>query len=174
MDILKKIKSFLQVNEDKNKPISRVAGLREILSEIDHLPEGKARYLSLYALILNRVAYADQDVSEEESKKIEEILTQWGKLSEEQAVVVSSIAKNQNIIFGGVDNFIATKEFSELSSREQKIELLNSLFAVAASDNSISNDESNTIRVISKELGLSHPEYIEARKKFSDKLEALK
>jgi len=152
----------------------QVDSLREILNEINNLPPEQARYLAAFAFILFRVANADAYISDDETHEIENILQNWGRLSESQALLVSQIAKSQNILFGGTENFLVTREFKDTTTPEQRIHLLNCLFAVAASDDSISSIESDTIRIISKELGLEHQDFIQARQKFLDKLEALK
>lgn len=47
------------------------------------------------------------------------------------------------------------------------------IFAVAASDESITNQESEEVRQIARELGLEHQDYIAARQNFLHQLEAL-
>ena len=81
-------------------------------------------------------------------------MLQLGHLPEDQAILVVQIAKSQNQLFGGTENFLVTREFRDMASREQRLELLDCLFAVSAADDSISTVEENQIRQISSELGL--------------------
>lgn len=160
--------------EKQSSNKEEVESLKQILDELDHMDPEQARYLASFAFILFRVAYVDRHVSDEESQAILTILQKWGDLNESQALLVAQIAKSQNVLFGGTDNYIVTREFKEMSTPEQRGHLLDCLFAVAASDDSISSLESDTIRMITKELGLSHEEFIAARQQFRDKIEALK
>jgi len=83
---------------------------------------------------------------------MERIVHEQGGLPEEQAVIVVQMAKTQNVLFGGVDNFLVTREFNKIASREQKIALLHCLFAVSAAEDSVSSVEDGTIRQIASEL----------------------
>jgi uncharacterized tellurite resistance protein B-like protein len=56
-----------------------------------------------------------------------------------------------------------TREFARLASREQKLALLDCLFAVSASDASIRTIEDNEIRRVASEIKLDHADYIRVR-----------
>ena len=56
-----------------------------------------------------------------------------------------------------------TRRFRELSTREQRLGLLECLFAVAAADENVSTAENNEISKIATELGLTPPEVSAAR-----------
>ena len=96
------------------------------------------------------------------------------RVTEAQAVLVVEIAKSQNRLFGGTENFLVTREFAEISTPDQRQELLDCLFAVSAADDSISIVEEEQVRQIATELGFSHAEYIAARSAYSDKRDVLK
>ena len=134
----------------------------------------KARFLAAFAYLLGRVAYSDRYVSPEESEMMEKVLIKKGRLSAEQAVLIIKIVRQQNILLGHVDNFLVAREFNELASLEQKKDLLNCLFEISASDESISNVEDSEIRQISGELLLDHRDFITARSAFRDHLDILK
>ena len=146
--------------------------VRKIVDELDHLPPEHARFVATFAFILSRVAHADLQISEDETRSMERLVVEKGGLPEEQAIVVQ-MAKTQNLVFGGTDNFSVTKEFGKLSSREQKLALLRCLFAVSAADESISTVESNEIRQIAEELGLDRSDFIGLRSEFRDQLAVL-
>jgi len=74
--------------------------------------------------------------------------------------MVVQMAKTQSVLFGGVENFLVTREFEKIATREQKIALLHCLFAVSAADQSISSAEDTTIRTIANELNLDHADFI--------------
>jgi uncharacterized tellurite resistance protein B-like protein len=143
--------------------------VRRIVGQLDRLDPAVARYLAAFAYVLSRVASADLHTSEVEVQKMVEIMEGVGHLSEPQATLVVEIAKTQNRLFGGTEDFLVTREFREIASDLQRRELLDCLFAVAAADGEISAEEEAQIREIATELGFEHAEYVTARLKYSDK-----
>ena len=148
--------------------------VRRIVAELEALEPEKARYIAAFAYIMGRVAHADRQISAEETQAMEEIVRKLAHLPEAQAVLVVEIAKSQNRLFGGTENFLVTREFAEISTPDQRQELLDCLFAVSAADESISSVEEAQIRQIASELGFSHREYVEARSVYSRHREVLK
>jgi uncharacterized tellurite resistance protein B-like protein len=153
---------------------SDVGTIRKIVSQLENLDPVYARQVAAFAFILSRVAHADLEISEEEMREMERVVMVWGRLPEEQAVLVVQIAKHQNILFGGTDNFIVTRELNKTATPEQKTELLHCLFAVSASDDSISVIEENTIAKIAKELRISHEELMAILSEYRDKRAVMK
>ncbi|MBI1899061.1 MAG: TerB family tellurite resistance protein [Acidobacteria bacterium] len=147
--------------------------VRKIVDALDRLEPERSRYLAAFAYVLSRVARADLKVSAEETRAMEGLVAEHGGLSLEQAILVVQIAKHQNLLFGGTENFLVTREFNNISSREQKLGLLDCLFAVAAAEDFISAVEDNEIRQIARELGLSHEEFIAVRARYRDRLSVL-
>jgi uncharacterized tellurite resistance protein B-like protein len=77
-------------------------------------------------------------------------------------------------LLGGTENFLVTREFDRIATREQKLALVDCLFAVAAAEDGISTVEDNEIRQIVEELHLDHPDFIAVRSKWKDHLAVLK
>ena len=71
------------------------------------------------------------------------------------------------LIAGVIDrahaSVIVTREFEKSASREQKLALLECLFAVSAIDESTRTVEDNEIRRVASELKLDHNDYIAVR-----------
>jgi uncharacterized tellurite resistance protein B-like protein len=67
-----------------------------------------------------------------------------------------------------------TQEFNRMATVEQKLSLLQCLFAVAAADKVISSVEDREIRLINDELQLTHDQYISTRYNFREYLAVLK
>jgi uncharacterized tellurite resistance protein B-like protein len=124
--------------------------------------------------VLSRAAHADLDISDEESRVMEKVLVDVGNLPEAQAVLVVEIAKNQNRLFGGTENFIVTRELRSIASDAERADLLDCLFAVSAADDAVSGEEETQIWQIARELGFSHDEYIRVRMAYSDKRTVLR
>jgi len=139
------------------------APLRETLDALDHLEPDCARFLAAFAYLLGRVANADQHVSPEETRAMEALVRDEGRLSQDQAMVVTQLAKTSNLLFGGTANFLVAREFSALATYDQKLALMRCLFALAATDESISTAEEGEIHRIANELRLDHPDLVALR-----------
>lgn len=141
--------------------------IRRIAGELEQLDEARARYLAAFAYVLSRVAAADLEISEAETNKMIEIVKRLGHLADDQAVLVVAMAKNQNRLFGGTEDFLVTRVFRQIATDEQRRELLDCLFAVSAADETITADEEAQIRQIASELGFEHQQFIQARLTYS-------
>jgi len=148
--------------------------VRKIVAALDRLEPDRARHIAIFAYILSRVARADLVISGAETRAMESIVEQAGGLAPEQAILVVQMAKTQAILFGGTENYLVTREFNRLATREEKLALLRCLFAVSAADDSISIMEDNEIRRIADELRLTHEDFIEVRSEFRDRLSVLR
>ena len=167
------IRSFLGLPE-QNTPTGDTETVRKVVEALDQLEPERARFIAAFGYILGRVANADLKISPEETRAMERIIKERGGLPEEQALIVVQTAKTRTQMFGGTENFLVTREFSRIATREQKIALLDCLFAVAAADNGVSAIEDNEIRQITNELGLGHPDFIAVRSGWKDQLAVLK
>lgn len=169
------IKSFLTGSDRAEAaPAAETETVRKIIDSLDRLEPERARYLAAFAYILSRVANADREISTEETRIMEQILERRGKLPQEQALIVVQMAKTQNLLFGGTENFLVTREFARIADEEQKLQLVDCLFAVSAADQSIISAEDTEIRKISSELGLPHSAFIGVKSRYREYLEALK
>jgi uncharacterized tellurite resistance protein B-like protein len=147
--------------------------IRKITRALDQLDEGRAKFIAAFAYILCRVARADLNISPEETQEMERIVMKHGGLPEEQALIVVQMAKTQNRLFGSTENYLVTREFKNLSSHQEKLSLLDCLFAIAAAHQYISTIEDNEISQIADELRIEHREFISIRSKYRDHLAVL-
>jgi uncharacterized tellurite resistance protein B-like protein len=148
--------------------------VRKIIGELDSLDPQTARYVAAFAFILARVAHADLHVSEEETRRMEQIVQATGHLPMEPARLAVRLAQSQYHLSGGTEGFLVTREFREIATKEQCRELLDCLFAVSAADDSISGPEEGQIRQIASELGFELSELTQIRAAWADKREILK
>jgi uncharacterized tellurite resistance protein B-like protein len=168
------IVDFLGLGKKQGSSPQQADAIRTIVQSLDQLEPDCAKYVAAFAYVLSRVARADLHISGEETREMERLVSKIGGLPEEQAVLVVQIAKTQNVVFGGTENFLITQEFNRIASREQKLKLLECLFAVSASDQSVSSAEDHEIRKIARELQLTHDDYIAVRLAFREHLAVLK
>ena len=143
--------------------------VQRIARELEAMPPAAARHLALFAFLLARVANVDQDVSDAETAEMERVIESFGGLTRAQAVLAVQIAKAQNRLFGETQNFLAAREFRDSASDEQKRALLHCMFAVSASDDSISVAEEEAIRAVARELLLTNDDYIAIRSAYREK-----
>ena len=148
--------------------------VRRVVAALDRMEPEAARHVARFAYILGRVAGADQGVSAEETRLMERTVMEHGGLTEEQAILVVQIAKSQQALFGGTEDYLVTREFGSTATYEQKLALLHCCMAVAAVDADVSGPEDAAVREIAGELGLSHEEFIAARSEYRDALAVLK
>ena len=148
--------------------------VRKVIAQLDQMDPERARFIAAFGYILGRVAYADMQISPEELRAMERIIMERGGLPEEQALIVVQTARTRAQLFGGTENFLVTREFSRIATREEKLALLDCLFAVAAAESGISTAEDNEIRQITNELGLGHPDFIAVRSRWKDQLSVFK
>jgi uncharacterized tellurite resistance protein B-like protein len=124
--------------------------------------------------VLSRVARADLRVADTETVRMTAILQRIGHLPQEQAALVVEIAKAQSRLFGGTEDFLVTREFRAISTAEERRELVDCLFATAASEDGISLTEESQVRQIASELGFSPDEYVAIRLGWSEHRKVLR
>ncbi len=155
-------------------PVSDTETVRRIISEVDRLEPAQGRYIAAFAFVLSRVANADLVISEDEVRRMEEVVRELGGLEEAQAVLVVQIAKSQQSLLGGTENYLVTREFDKIATREQKERLLHCLFEVSAADDEISMVEENEVRKIAEEMQFDHHEFSAIRSKYNEKRSLLR
>ena len=149
---------FLGVGGGESAARGDTDTVRRIAARLEAMPPDRARFVAAFAYVLARVAAADLRVSEEETAQMQETVESVGHLPSEVAALVVEIAKSQARLLGGTENYVVTREFAKISTREQRAELLGCLFAVASADETISGAESGEIAAIADELGFTRAE----------------
>jgi uncharacterized tellurite resistance protein B-like protein len=128
------------------------APLRALIDTLEHMEPDRARHLARFAYLLGRVAHADRHVSPDETREMEALVVEEGRISADQAVAVVGLAKASNLMFGGTADFQVAQEFAEQATYEEKLALARCLFAVAATDEAISMAEETEIHRITNQL----------------------
>jgi uncharacterized tellurite resistance protein B-like protein len=153
--VLKSLHAWLGLNEP---PAPEPAPLRELVTALDRLDPARAQYLARFAYLLGRVARADEHISEEETRAMEVLLVDHGQLTSEQAMLVVSLAKQTNLMFGASADFAVTQEFTDTTTYEQRLAVVRCLFAVAAADERISISEEAEVHRITNHLRIERPD----------------
>ena len=128
------------------------APLRELVGALDRLEPDRARHIARFAYLLGRVAHADRHVSQQETETMERLVHERGGLSTDQAMLVVSLAKSSNLLFGGTADYMVARDFADSATYEEKRALARCLFATAATDEAISMSEETEIHRILNQL----------------------
>jgi uncharacterized tellurite resistance protein B-like protein len=144
--------------------------IRRIAGELDHLPPEQAKYLASFAYVLARLANADLAIDATETAEMERIVHRIAGLSDAESALVVQIAVSQARNLGGTQDYLVTRQFKQITNREQRADLLACLYAVAAADGTIRSEESAEIAKIGEELGFTRAEANSLRAEYRDKL----
>jgi tellurite resistance protein len=150
------------------------ATVRRIVARLDAMPAEQARLVASAAYTLARAAQADLDISAEEVAVMERELQTHEALDEATAVLVTEMAKLQAKTVGGAEDYSVTREFTNLATEQQRIDVLRACFAVGAASGSISAEESATLNQIAHELKLDTAVVSSIRAEFHDRLSSVR
>lgn len=146
---IKALRSWLGTNRGEH---AEPAPLRDLIETLDRMEPERARHLARFAYLLGRVAIADREVTPAETATMEQLLQEHGGLDAAQSTVVVGLARTSNLLFGGIADFQVAQEYAEHASYDDKLALARCLFAVAATDQSISLAEESEIHRIVNQL----------------------
>lgn len=144
--------------------------VRRIAAELDRVPPERARAIAAFAFVLSRVAAVDDELSPEEVTTMERLVVEKGQLPPEQAALVVQMARHQQRLFGGTDDFLVTREFAETATPEECLALVECLFAVAAADRRLVSTEADEISRIARELRVDASDVTRLRLHYRDAL----
>lgn len=142
------IRGWLGLTPSRADDAGDQAPLRHLVDTLDHMEPGKARQLARFAYLLGRIAHADQQVTDDETRTMETLVRQEGGLTADQAIVVVGLAKATNLMFGGTADFQVAQEFAAAASYDEKLALMRCLFSLAAADASIGITEESELHRI--------------------------
>ena len=165
------LRSFLRL--DSTATSEAHDALRNLVDALERLDPDRARYLAQFAYLLGRVAHADQHVSAEETRVMEQLVATEGDLPRDQALLVVALAKTSNRLFGGTDNYLVAREFADAATYDQKLALLRCLFAVSIVEGNISIEEEREIQRISRELRIEPSDVLKLRLEHREHLPGL-
>lgn len=130
---------------------------------VPKLSDGEIRKLSLAGGMMAVVARTNPQVTDAEQSAMLATLQQNWSLNQEQATFLVDVAVSQ--LPADLDTFRLADEFAAVSDYDERGQLVDALFAVAAADGSVNNDEVETIRGMANALVLTHERFIEAKLK---------
>ncbi len=149
------------------------ATVRRIVARLEALPADRARFVASAAYTLARAANADMQISDEETAAIEAAIQSHGVVDEPTAVLVTEMAKLQARTVGGTEDYVVTREFRNLASVDQRLDVLRACYAIGAASGTISAEETGVINEIGRELDLEPAAVNAVRAEFHERLSAV-
>ena len=140
--------------------------IQKIAGELDRLEPAQARYIAAFAFVLSRLAAADHEVSPHEAQAMERLVCEKGDLPADQAALIVEMATHQQRLFGATDDFLVSRELQRSTTYEQRIHLVECLFAIAAIDARIRVEEADEISRIARELRIEQTDLSRLRMQF--------
>ncbi len=144
--------------------------IRRISGELDALPRESRKFISGYAYVLARVARTDPGFTEAERETMERAVIEIGGLTEPQAALVVQVARSLGLLYGATEDYVVTREFARVATRDQREALLRTGYVVSAADSNISGTEIAELREIGAELGLTADEVDSIRRESLQRL----
>jgi uncharacterized tellurite resistance protein B-like protein len=148
--------------------------VRRIAARLEGLAPEQRTFVAAFAYVLARVANADLKIEEVEARTMERVVSETSGLAAAESALVVEIAKSQARLAGGTEDYVVTREFRRVSTPEQRLALLDCLYAVAAADESVTTLESTEISKVADELGVTPLEVVSIRTRYRDKLAVLR
>ena len=147
----------------KNKVFYAVSHRLQVEQSQLNIAEADLRKLSLVGGLMAKVAYVDHDVSEAEfGAMVQALQTHW-EVDEETAVFISEVAVSEAA--KKLDHHRTVRQFATHTTREERLQFLDVLFAIAAADGMVAFDEIEEIRAIASTLFLEREAFIAAKLK---------
>lgn len=145
-------------------------GIRRISSELDALPLETRRFASAFAYVLARVARTDPGLGDAERELMERAVVETGRLSGPQAALVVQSALSIGSLYGATEDYVVTREFARVATREQCAALLRTGFTLSAADDRVTHSEMAELNEIGAELGFDADEVEAIRRDAFDRL----
>jgi uncharacterized tellurite resistance protein B-like protein len=148
----------------KNKILFK---LRRRIQHTDITPD--MHEMAVVGGLMGIVAQADHEIDDRELQEIRRRLAARGDIEDEAMDLLLAIIREEAV--RGLDRYRLIAEFSSGKSFEERTELLDLLFAVAAADGALTHKELEELRSISSALHLGHKQYIGAKVRVSSSSE---
>ncbi len=126
------------------------------------IPEADLRKLSLAGGMMARLAHVDR-VTGAEQETIARILQQDWDLNADAAAFVTEVAVSATA--ARMDYYRLVREFTQVTSEDERVRFLDVLFDLAAADGFVSNGEIEEIRLMALHMTLRSNQFIDAKLK---------
>ncbi len=117
--------------------------------------------LALLGGLMGVVAQADHDIDSRELEEIRRQLQARGDFDDVSMEILLAIIHEESV--RGLDRHRLIAEYARDTTLDDRVELMDLLFGVAAADGGLTHLELEELRAISSALRLSHKQYIDAK-----------
>lgn len=135
---------------------------------VPKLSDADIRKLSLAGGMMALVARTNPQLAEQEQAAMLTTLHETWHLNDEQAAFLVDVAVSQQP--ADLDGYRLADGFAAVSNYDERAQLVDSLFAIAAADGTLNNDEIETIRTLANTMVVTHERFIEAKLKVASSL----
>ncbi|MGP0566494.1 MULTISPECIES: TerB family tellurite resistance protein [unclassified Nitrospina] len=132
------------------------------------IPDDDLYFICLLGTLLASVAHVDEDFREEEKKALKAELKKRFEFTPKELDLLLEVVSEQ--AERGYDFDEVTREFNKLYSYNDRVATVDCFFAVAAADGTISHEESEEIRRITKALRIPHSAFKASKVRALDQL----
>ena len=126
-----------------------------------NLNDNEMRRLGLAGALMAKVAHIDGKLGDAEQVEMAKLIQSHWSLSRDAAHFVAEVAGSA--LDKTFDMTYIMHELSRSASEKERRAIVHAMFAVAAADGRISEDELSTIRFITYGINLTHHDYIDAK-----------
>ena len=125
------------------------------------LSDTELRKLGLAGGLMARIAKVDRIVSDDELQAMIEVIEEQWQLAHESAVFVADVAMSSLGVT--YDYYRMTREFATSTTADERRRFLVALFLIASADGSVSFEETEEIRLVSRGINVTHQDFISAK-----------
>jgi uncharacterized tellurite resistance protein B-like protein len=165
---------ILGLGRDVSGRESEPESLIEMTRRLEALPPAEARMAAAFAFLMARIAGADLRADANERASMVERIEHFAGLTTERADLLVDAALEALEHHGATDNHLVARAYRDISSPEERLDLIRCLYAVAAADETITTDEDNEIFEVARVVGVSHSDVIALRSEWRSHLGTLK
>jgi uncharacterized tellurite resistance protein B-like protein len=137
------------------------------------MPQADADTVSIvaaFAGLLANVAYADRNFSPDEARAIERMLGEIPGIEAEGTPEIVRALEKHRVELSSVHAVRFARTLNELGTLELRLHVLGMLVSLAAADDTIKPSEVNTLRQVTRALGLEQADYNRLQSEHRQKL----
>ena len=148
--------------------------LKAVKQQLPDVDQETVTVVSAVSGLLGAVAYADRDFSDDEVQQVRQELRRIHGMTSQGCEAIVSVLRKHIVEISTVQAPRYCRDLMELADRELRVEILQVLVDLAASDGEISLVEVNLLRQTTTALGLTQDDYNAAQRHHRDKLNSLR
>lgn len=163
---------FKRKDEKANRKEASVL-YETVRAALDDDDDATVRIVASVAALAVCVAYADLDYAPAEEEVLQRTLERVHGLSGQGVTTILRVLREHTVTITGGEATSYARELLELTEEDFRLELLDVLLDLAASDDEISVAETNMLRAVVAALGLTQQHYNASQARHREKLGVL-